>query len=184
MTGSHRATLVALVLMIALQACSDRPAPTATTQVPLDIDISALTEGWESHVLEEDRGTRYDAPWWYLSDQDLATAVAAADGKVTIGFKDPEARGGVDSRGGMLASPSAVALAKEFLRGMDLTFEIEFELIPAVATTAAPELVATIPGESTHRLHRAPASRRSIEPGHDVEYRAGQRARRLVTQHR
>lgn len=103
-----------------------------------------IPDYWKSMVAPEDRGTRYDAPWWYLTDEDLMDAVAAANGRVSIGFKDPDERGGVDNDGKVLASPESVAIGKDFLRGFGITFEIEFQLIPAVSATISPDLVPTI----------------------------------------
>jgi subtilisin len=95
-------------------------------------------------VPEQERGTRYDAPWWYLTDAELSAAVAAADGRVAIGFKDPAARGGVDHAGRVVASAAAANAGKTFLRDLGLNVDFEFQLAPAVLLRVPPKLVPLI----------------------------------------
>lgn len=126
-------------------ACADEvPLAAPEDEQAAVFDPDAVGQAWRSQVPQEDRGTRYDAPWWYLSDAELTSAVAAADGRVGIGFKNPGDRGGVDERGQVLASPVVVAEGKQLLRNLGLGFRVEYELIPAVSLTMPSELVASL----------------------------------------
>src|SRR6266550_4003670 len=69
---------------------------------------------------------RRDTPWCRMGDAELAAAIAKADGRVFIGFKDPRAAAGVDEQGHVLVSDSVVAGAKAWLRSLGVTIESEF----------------------------------------------------------
>jgi len=109
---------------------------------PAVFDVDAID--WRSRVPEEDRGTRYDSPWYWLTDAELSAAVAAAGGRASIGFKDPNEPGGVDEEGRVIGSPAPQAAGKQFLRALGLAFELEFVLAPAVTLIVPVELVPVI----------------------------------------
>lgn len=130
---------VALVL-VALQACVDHDPPVA----PEEATMGTTSESAERLAAVEP-GSRLDTPWRAMNDAELIEAVAAADGRVAVGFKDPEALGGVDDRGRVLASAGAVTEGKAFLRAMGLEFDHEFEPVPAVSLTLPPTLLEQVP---------------------------------------
>ncbi len=125
-------------------AAGTGPAPPAEPEEPgpAVFDVDAID--WRSRVPEEDRGTRYDSPWYWLTDTELSAAVAAAGGRAIIGFKDPNERGGVDEEGRVICSPASQAAGKQFLRDLGLAFELEFVLAPAVTLIVPVDLVPVI----------------------------------------
>lgn len=134
-------------LVVVAAGCVDEPSPVEPTDAAESVATLDLGLEWQERVAPEDRGTRYDAPWWYMSDSELTGAAVAANGRVAVGFKDPEARGGVDGRGRVLASSQSEEEGKRFLRERGLAFDVEFELLPAVSLTlpqGREELVAEI----------------------------------------
>lgn len=48
--------------------------------------------------------TRWDAPWWEMSDEDMADSLRAVGGEVLISFKEPNQMAGVDLQGNVLVS--------------------------------------------------------------------------------
>ena len=135
------AVLTGLTLL--LPACSEKQPPAEPEEPALAaFDLDAID--WRSRVPEADRGTRYDSPWYWLTDAELSAAVAAAGGRVSIGFKDPSERGGVDEEGRVICSPASEAAGRKLLRDLGLVFEFEFLLVPAVTLTVPVELVPVI----------------------------------------
>jgi hypothetical protein len=130
-------------LTLVLPACSEEQPPAEPEEpVPTGFDLDAID--WRSRVPDEDRGTRYDSPWYWLTDAELSAAVAAAGGRVSIGFKDPNERGGVDEEGRVICSPASEAAGKQFLRDLGLEIELEFVFAPAVTLVVPVELVPVI----------------------------------------
>lgn len=68
------AVLTLTGLMVVLQACSDSEPPAAPELTTPSFSLDQLSTDWQSRVPEQERGTRYDAPWWYLTDAELAAA--------------------------------------------------------------------------------------------------------------
>jgi hypothetical protein len=161
MTPIHRLLLVSLAVSIAVTACSD-----ANLVTPSTMDVPGAPElllGWQNQVQEADRGTRYDAPYWYMTDDELASAISEVDGRVLIGFKNPGDRGGVDNDGVVLASEHSVTAGLEFLRVLGIDPQVKFEIGPAVAATVDPDLVGVIRRHPTIDY---------IEPDQPIEFRS------------
>lgn len=124
-----------IAFVAAAAGCIDEPTPVEPPDAAESATTIDLALDWQENVAPDDRGTRYDAPWWYMSDSELTAAVEAASGRVAVGFKNEGARGGVDRRGRVLASSQSEEEGKGFLRERGLTFDVEFELLPAVSLT-------------------------------------------------
>ncbi len=133
MSFGRRVTAVLLVALVA-GACGDleRETITAPQQVTSEVE-SALAKAVG----------RKAQHWAGMSLQELTEAVADAGGRVFIGFKDSIASGGVDGRGRVLATPQAVAMAKQRLQTLGVGVQHEFRLMPVVvAEVSAAQLEA------------------------------------------
>lgn len=134
-------SIPALLGVLAVFACVDADRPldpgraSAARQTP---------QQGPRYALPPQARSRWDTPWWKMSDSELADSVAAAHGRVFIGFKEPGARGGVDDWGQVIVSDATVAAGKRSLRSLGLAFDMEHRLIPAVVTTIAPSQVARL----------------------------------------
>jgi subtilisin len=88
--------------------------------------------------------SRWDSPWWRMSDAELTQKVQEAGGQVFIGFKEPGARGGVDDQGRVLVSGATVASGKAQLRARGIEIEMEFEDMPMVVARIPAALVTAL----------------------------------------
>ncbi|TVP60537.1 MAG: hypothetical protein EA351_00520 [Gemmatimonadales bacterium] len=88
--------------------------------------------------VSEEGTTRWDSPWWGASDEQLESAVEAVGGRVSIGFKDPGAEAGVDTRGRLLASSSSVEDGLAMLVGRGARITYEYRIVPAVSAVIDP----------------------------------------------
>lgn len=87
---------------------------------------------------------RLDTPWCRMTDAELAAAVDSAGGRVFVGFKDANEAAGVDNRGRVLASDTAVAAGKLFLRSMRIDITFEFIDMPSVVARMAGAQVSKV----------------------------------------
>lgn len=125
--------LLLATIVLTISACSDADYPASP---PLDVTEEPTQELRfpidRSYNVPEDARSRWDAPWWDMSDDALADSVAVYEGRVFIGFKNPGSRGGVDRYGNVTASVSAVADGRELLQSLNLTIEHASVLLPTV----------------------------------------------------
>lgn len=136
-------TFVSLAL---IAACSEATAPPEPLRERGAANTSHATtvQSPPTDIRPSGAPTRWDAPWYSMSDEQLEEEVARANGRVFIGFKEADARAGVDDFGRVLASDRTVDVAKEFLRSLGLTLEREYGLIPAVVTTIPPSMAGAL----------------------------------------
>lgn len=106
-----------------------------------DMPVGLRTPGESSR---QDRGA--NGPWAMMTNAQLASAVAAADGEVFIGLKTPGVARGVGLRGERLLDRAREAEFKRQLRGFGITFRREYQLIPAVHAVLPAHLVAAVRG--------------------------------------
>lgn len=104
--------------------------------VALAIIVTGCAGDWGEPTMPKGEARRQDAA--------LIAAVEESGGVVSIGFKDAGSRRGVGERGEVLASDTAVATARAFLRDLGVTIVYEFALIPAVIAKIDPSLAPTI----------------------------------------
>jgi hypothetical protein len=136
---TSRPLFCAALASTTLVACrEDRPTPTAPRA---EVSVPSAAE---ARAQPRQGPSRRDTPWRRMSNEDLARSVAEAGGRVAIGFKEPGAEEGVNDFGRVLVSPATVRAAKEDLRRLGISFEIEDRLIPAVVARISPSLVATL----------------------------------------
>ncbi len=149
----RRISLPLLLLAVSplIVSCVDSKLPNEPTlpSEPAGLRVSepvwtVQTSGSPSYELPPDARSRWDAPWWEMSDAELADSIAAHDGLAFIGFKEADARGGVDDWGRVLVSHVTAAQAKEALRELGLNLHQEFLTIPAVTATVPRALVSLI----------------------------------------
>jgi subtilisin len=139
MQVGSRATL-ALILTAALAACSDR-GDLVSPDVSSTLRSGSVAQG---PALPQNAHTRWDAPWWRLSDAELVQEIEKADGTVLIGFKEPGARGGVDDFGRVLVSAPTVASGKSQVRALGAQIQMEFEDMPMVVARIPAARVAAL----------------------------------------
>ena len=89
-------------------------------------------------------GSRLDTPWRRMSDLELMSKIAEADGRVFIGFKDPGEGAGVTESGVVLTSPESVAAGKALITSMGIEITTEYRGVPAVAAIMKPVLLSRI----------------------------------------
>ena len=83
-----------------------------------------------------------------MGDAELAGKVQEANGRVFVGFKDPEAIAGVEEFGVPIASNAAIASGKELLRSQGGEIELEFGNMPHVVARIPSSLVALLRKDS------------------------------------
>lgn len=79
-----------------------------------------------------------------MSDTELADSVAAAGGRVMIGFKEPSARAGVDEWGNIQTSQSTTSAGKAYLEMLDVVIEDESKLAPMVVAVIDTSLIVQL----------------------------------------
>jgi subtilisin len=87
---------------------------------------------------------RYDTPWRRMSDAEFANEVEKLNGRVTIGFKDVNARQGVDDMGRSLVTRNQVRSAIDALKAIGVGVRYEFKRLPSIAATVSGELAASL----------------------------------------
>jgi len=97
-------SLYLLVTLILLSSCSEEVlrsdiSAEASQQMTLQQRVGQATA-----QIQANEFTRWDAPWWEMSDEDMADSLRATDGEVIISFKEPDQAAGVDLKGKVLVS--------------------------------------------------------------------------------
>lgn len=140
-----RRTLFLLFPFLAATACRDSEVPLSPGETPAaQAMLRADPQDRPPYELPRDALSRWDAPWWTMGDAELADSIAAAGGRTFIGFKEADARGGVDDWGRVLVSDTTAAAGKAYLRSLGLTFQQESKLTPTVVTVIDPSLVSML----------------------------------------
>ncbi len=136
-----------LLLVLFATACGDRYDP-VSVESPDSQDLPSARVGAQldqvPYPLPADAPSRWDAAWWNMSDSELATYVANADGRVIIGFKEPNALAGVDEYGRVLVSPATVQQAKSDFAWRGFSVIYEYKLTPAILAEIPPSAVAQL----------------------------------------
>ena len=146
-TGS----LFGIVLIVFSYACN----PFTNSDVnDCSFDVQLQLTPQERHEiaksqLQTDEFTRWDTPWWEMSDEQMADSLRANNSEVIISFKEPNQIAGVDEQGNVLVSNQT----KEC--GIDAIIELEAEILSKA--TLHPSVLAKIPVDpeliSTIRNH-------------------------------
>lgn len=131
--------ILLVTVCASLSSCTDSESPVEPDSGPV------LTTGgpddptftWTVHSpgepppreLRPDGVTRWDAPWWDMTDEELADRVADHDGRVIVGFKEGDARGGVDEWGRVLVSHGTAREGVAYLRSLEDDFVLLAEFL-------------------------------------------------------
>lgn len=124
-----RKSLTILVVALIATSCTETTEPLFQAGRHQLGAEPTTAENQEPYPLAPNALSRWDAPWWEMSDFELAEHIANAGGRAIIGFKEPGARAGVDDYGRVLVSPSTVQNAKEefALRGFRILYEYQIQ---------------------------------------------------------
>ncbi|CAN5357169.1 hypothetical protein BH23BAC3_BH23BAC3_34060 [soil metagenome] len=103
----NRLYLILIILFIG--SCSDGLFHQSDREASVVLDEgSQLTVQQRSEIaksqLKSNEFTRWDTPWWVMSDEDMADSLRAAGGEVIISFKESDRIAGVDERGKTVVS--------------------------------------------------------------------------------
>jgi subtilisin len=131
--------ILLLCLGTAVSACSDeREVPTApATTARSVVSEGPLSSDFPAHDRKNNR-------WQRMSDAELTSAVAEAEGSVLIGFKEASRAAGVDHFGRHLVGPTAVSEGKAVLRSLGSVITYEFKTMPIVAAKISPSVTELI----------------------------------------
>lgn len=144
---SRRVFLPPLFLAVTFLAvsCTDADPPSEPARPDVTAPAWSIhTAGPAPYALAPDARTRWDAPWWDMSDAELADSIAAHGGRAYIGFKEPGTLGGVDEWGRVLVTHAAAIEGKRAMRALGLAFEYESILAPTVVALIPRTLVSVI----------------------------------------
>lgn len=133
-----------VLLMAWLLAGCDLRAPVEPDVREDHASLRSTELEFESHSQVDSDPVVWHTPWLDMTDDELAEAVSTADGRVFVGFKEAEAIGGVDAAGRIVVPRATLQEGKDYLASLGLSLEREYELVPAVVTTIAPDLVGTL----------------------------------------
>lgn len=139
---SRGTCLFLLFGLLLTTSCRDSEPPLSPKEP--SAALRAALQGPSPYELPPGARSRWDAPWWTMSDEELADSIEVYGGRVFIGFKEPGARAGVDDWGRVLVTDATAAAGKGHLRSLGLTLEREFVLSPTVVTTIKRTLVPKI----------------------------------------
>ena len=103
----NRLYLILIILFIG--SCSDGLFHQSDREASVVFDEgSQLTIQQRSEIAKSQSNskeiTRWDTPWWEMSDEDMADSLRASGGEVIISFKESIRIAGVDERGKTVVS--------------------------------------------------------------------------------
>lgn len=131
-------------LLTLLVACKDRPTDVPGTGEPGRAGEVGYLASQARTPVETAHLERWNAPWWSISDTDLADSIRATGGQVLIGFKDPEAEAGVNAAGRMDVSSTSVESGKRRVEEAGVTIVSEYEGVATVLAQAPIPAVAEL----------------------------------------
>ena len=85
------------------------------------------------------RQQTFVSPWDGQTDKELTVAIAQWGGRAFIGFKEADARRGVDEHGFNITSSATVERMKQWVREQGMTITLEYQLTPTVVVLMAPD---------------------------------------------
>jgi len=129
-----------VTVLVVVSGCSDREPTGLEPTSPATAPAASVQDSTPTQSPRD----RKDTPWQRMNDQELITAVEEADGRVMVGFKDSVATEGVDNRGRVVASASAVEEGKVALRNLGAEIQREFEVTPLVVARIDPGRVPAL----------------------------------------
>jgi len=145
MTRRFQSPILLLAISALAVSCTDADLPSEPLPPQAHVPVwSVHTSGPAPYVLPAGTRSRWDAPWWNMSDAELADSIEVHGGRVYIGFKERGAQGGVDDWGRVLVSHATAAQGKGAVRAFGLSFEYESILTPTVVATIPRALVPVI----------------------------------------
>lgn len=134
--------LAVATVAVGVDGCSDEPVSVTNDAIGPEIAPQLVHEALQ-RTTQESRSRR-DTPWWTMSDNDLQDSVAAAGGRVLIGFKEVDALAGVDEYGRVLAGTHVRAEGRELLEANGALDIRPFRLMPGAEATIDPAVVGVL----------------------------------------
>lgn len=127
-----RTIFYVLALLVLVGSCSDEPL---NSNLP-DDEQKELTAQQRSTLMQaqsqREAISRWDAPWWGMSNKQMADSLQKTDGEVIISFKAPGTNAGVANSGRVLLSDQAKTTAIEIITGLGVEILRRAQLHPSV----------------------------------------------------
>lgn len=120
-----------LIIFGIVGSCSDEPVRSShsTGEEPLSPKLRSEIARSQSQT---EGMTRWDTPWWDMSDEQMADSLRVTDGEIIISFKVPGTTAGVDEKGKVLISSQAVTSAIETVAGLGVDVVRKSKLHPSI----------------------------------------------------
>jgi subtilisin len=126
-----------ICMIIIIGACSEHSLQSDENYV--DINKSNEVIIWQDRlemILAEkeanDKITRWDTPWWEMSDEELADSISTRGNKVFISFKESGMNAGVDEFGKVLVTNSTIENGIRQIKSMGIEVLHQYKLTPYV----------------------------------------------------
>jgi hypothetical protein len=121
-----------LIALIILNTCanelqSSEISSEDSNHINLEQRVQIAKEKYES-----DDFTRWDSPWWEMSNEEIADSLRVANGKVIISFREPDKIAGVDIQGNIKVSNQTISNAIEAIIDLGVEVKHEYLLHPSV----------------------------------------------------